>query len=116
MNFAPLNYVPMSVKTLLGTPNLYMMLYRNLTTASRVIFTIGVASIHLVNVSIPTNKYLNAPTALGRMPTMSILQTAKGQEILIGRRGLTCFVVCFWKNMQSLHFFTTSIASSFAVG
>jgi hypothetical protein len=53
-------------------PNLYMMLYRNLTAASCIIFTTTIASIHLVNVSILMNKYLNPPGALGKMPTMSI--------------------------------------------
>jgi hypothetical protein len=57
-----------------------MMLYKNLTTASCVMFTTVVASIHLVNVSIPMNKNLNPPRALGRMPTMPISQIAKGQE------------------------------------
>jgi hypothetical protein len=77
-NFAPLNCVPLSVRTFLGMPNLYMMLYRNLTAASWDIFTAQMTSIHLVNVSIPTNKYLKSPGALGKMPTMSIPQTAKG--------------------------------------
>jgi hypothetical protein len=49
-----------------------------------VIFTAGMASIHLVNVSTPTNKYLNPPSALGKMTRMSIPQIAKGQEISIG--------------------------------
>jgi hypothetical protein len=83
-NFDPLNYVPLSVRTLLGTSNLYMMLCKNLTAASWVIFTTGTASIHLMNVSIPMNKYLKLPGALGKMLTMSILQIAKGQEISIG--------------------------------
>jgi hypothetical protein len=72
-----------------------MMLCMNLTAASWVIFTADMASIHLMNVSIPINKYLNPAGTLGRMPTMSIPQTAKGQEISIGWRGLACFVVCF---------------------
>jgi hypothetical protein len=98
--------------TLFGTPNLYMMLLRNLTAASCVMFATGVASIYLVNVSIQTNKNLNPPGALGRMPTMSTSYITKGQERSMGRRGFTCFIVCFWKNCHSLHLVTISIASS----
>jgi hypothetical protein len=47
-----------------------MMLCRNLTAASYVIFATDIASIHLVNVSITTNKNLNPPGALGKMPMM----------------------------------------------
>jgi hypothetical protein len=68
---------------------------RNLIAASYIMFTTGVASIHLVNVSMPMNKNLNSPGALGRMPTMSIPQIAKGQERSMGQRGFACFVVCF---------------------
>jgi hypothetical protein len=50
-----------------------MMLYRNFTAASWVIFIVGMANIRLVNISIPTNKYLKTPGALGKMPMMSIL-------------------------------------------
>jgi hypothetical protein len=78
MNFAPLNWVQLSIKTLLGMSNLYMILCRNLTAASWVIFTADMASIHLVKMSIPTNKYLNPLGALGRVPTMSIPQTTNG--------------------------------------
>jgi hypothetical protein len=60
------------MRTHLGTPNLYMILYRNLTAASCVMFTTGIASIYLVNVSIATNKNLKPPGALGKTPTMSI--------------------------------------------
>jgi hypothetical protein len=65
-------------------PNLYIMLLRNLTTASYVMFTTGVASIHLVNVSMPTNKNLKPLGALGRIPTMSTPHAAKGQERSMG--------------------------------
>jgi hypothetical protein len=47
------------------------MLLRNLIASSYVMFTTGVASIHLVNISMLTNKNLNPPGALGRMLTMS---------------------------------------------
>jgi hypothetical protein len=53
-------------------PNLYMMLYSNLTAASCIIFTTGIASIHLVNVSITIKKNLKPPGALDKMPMMSI--------------------------------------------
>jgi hypothetical protein len=92
-----------------------MMLYRNLTAASCIMFTIGITSIHLVNVLILTNKYLNPLGALCKMATMSIPQIAKGQDRLIDRRGFACFIVCFWKNWQSLHLVMTSIVSFFAV-
>jgi hypothetical protein len=49
----------------------------------------------LVNVSIAINKNLKPPSALGRMPTMSIPQIVKGQERSIGRREFACFVICF---------------------
>jgi hypothetical protein len=45
-----------------------------------------------------TNKNLNPLGALGRMPTMSTPQIVKCQERSMGRRGFTCFIVCFWKN------------------
>jgi hypothetical protein len=43
-----------------------------LIIASCVIFIAGIASIHLVNLSIVMNKNLNPPGALGNMPTASI--------------------------------------------
>jgi hypothetical protein len=55
-----------------------MMLYRNLTAASYMIFATGIASIHLVNVSIMMNKNVNPPGALGKMPTMLIPHIANG--------------------------------------
>jgi hypothetical protein len=82
----------------MGTPNLYMILCINLTAASYVIFATGIASIHLVKVSMATNKNVNPLGALGKMPMMSILHIPKGQERSIGRRGFECFDVYFWKN------------------
>jgi hypothetical protein len=74
---------------------MYMILCKNLSTASCVIFTIGIAFVHLVNVSITMNRNLNPTRALGKMSMMSIFQIAKGQERSICRIGFACFVVCF---------------------
>jgi hypothetical protein len=52
--------------------NLYMILCRNLTAASCIMFTTGIASIHLVNLSITTNKNLKPLGTLGKTLTMSI--------------------------------------------
>jgi hypothetical protein len=93
-----------------------MILCKNLTAASYVIFATGIASIHLVKVSTAANKNPNPSGALGKMPMISILQIAKGQERSIGQREFACFDVYFWKNWQSVHFMTTSIASSLVVG
>jgi hypothetical protein len=68
-------------------PNLYIILYRNLTVASCVMFTTGIASIHLVNMSMATNKNMNPPGALGKIPTVLIPQIVKGQKRSIGQRG-----------------------------
>jgi hypothetical protein len=61
-----------------------MMLLRKLTVVSCVMFTTGAASIHLVNVSMPMNKNLKPPGALGRIPMMSIPHIIKGQKRSMG--------------------------------
>jgi hypothetical protein len=58
-------------------------------------FTTAIASTHLVDVSIATNKNMNPPGALGKTPMMSIPHIAKGQERSIGQRGFAFFDVCF---------------------
>jgi hypothetical protein len=52
----------------------------NLTATSCVMFTTGIASIHLVNVSIVTNRNLNHTGALGKAPTMLISLITNDQE------------------------------------
>jgi hypothetical protein len=54
------------VRTHLGTLNLYMMFCKNLIAASYVMFTTGMAYIHLVKVSLATNRNLNPLGALGK--------------------------------------------------
>jgi hypothetical protein len=60
------------MRTHLGTPNLNIILYKNLTAASCAMFTTGIASIHLVNVSIATNRNLNPLGSLGKTTMMLI--------------------------------------------
>jgi hypothetical protein len=60
------------MRTSLGMPSLHMILYRNLTATSCVIFATSIGCLHLVSVSMAMNKNLNPPGALGKMPTMSI--------------------------------------------
>jgi hypothetical protein len=83
------------MRTHLGTPNLNTILYRNLIAASCVMFTTDIASIHLVNVLIETNKNLNPLGDLGKAPMMSIPQIANDKERSMGQRGLAFFVVFF---------------------
>jgi hypothetical protein len=73
MNFAPLNYVPLSVRTLIGMPNLYMIFYRNLTAASWVIFSTGMASINLMNVLIVTPHVSNPHDYVNHMFKRQVL-------------------------------------------
>jgi hypothetical protein len=44
-------------------------------------FTTGIASIQLVNMSIVMNRNLNPPGALAKAPMMSIPQIVNGREI-----------------------------------
>jgi hypothetical protein len=69
-------------------PNSKIMLYRNLTATSCVMFTTDIASIHLVNVLIVTNRNMNPLGALGSAPMMLIPQIANDQERSMDQIGL----------------------------
>jgi hypothetical protein len=52
--FFPMNCVPLSVMMELGTPNRWIISVKNATTSCDLILEIGLASIHLVNLSTAT--------------------------------------------------------------
>jgi hypothetical protein len=68
----------------LGYTKSKIILCRYLIVASCVMFTIGIASIYLVNMSIVMNRNLNPLSALGKAPTISIPQIANEQDRLMG--------------------------------
>ena len=74
------NYVPLSVMTLLGTPKRHTSPLNNLTTDCAVTFLTASTSGHFVNLLIATYKYSKPPTVRGKGPSMSSPQTEKGQE------------------------------------
>jgi hypothetical protein len=75
---APLvNWDPLSVMIWFGTPNLHMMDLMNFTVDCLLILTIGIASGHLVKLSMATYRNWYPPTVRGNGPTMSNPHTAK---------------------------------------
>jgi hypothetical protein len=54
--------------------------FRKATAAPWVMLTTGVASSHLVNLSMATKRYRYPPTALGNGPRISTPHTANDQE------------------------------------
>src|SRR3954468_22969776 len=72
-------FVPLSVMILFGTPYLTVMSITNLTAVGPSSFLIGLASIHLVNLSTATNKCVMPPLAVLNGPTMSNPHTANAQ-------------------------------------
>jgi hypothetical protein len=75
-----LNWVLLSIRIRLGTPNLQTIDLRKATTAPWVILIIVVASGHFVNLSMVTKRKRYLPTALGNSPRISTPHTANGQE------------------------------------
>jgi hypothetical protein len=61
LNSLAVNGVPLSVKMLLGTPNLYMISLMNYTALAVVMEATGFTSIHFVNLSTAMKIYVNSP-------------------------------------------------------
>jgi hypothetical protein len=76
-NFS-VNWVPLSVILVLGTPKQKMMSYRKLTACLELILARGLASIHIVNMLTMTSKCMNPSGAVLKGPKRSKPQTAKG--------------------------------------
>ena len=73
-----MNYVPLSVMMEFSTPKRWVMSRKNSTACSDLIVEIGQASIHFVNLSMVTSKWVYPPGAFLRGPTRSSPQTMKG--------------------------------------
>jgi hypothetical protein len=78
-------------------------------------FLIGLASIHLVNLSTATNICVKPPGAVLNGPTMSRPQTANGQVSGMVLRAAAGVFRCLEKRWQPLHYFTSCSASFWAV-
>ena len=74
------NYVPLLVMTLFGTPKRQTSPLKNLTADCVVTFLTTSTSGHFVNLSIATYKYSKPPTARGKGPSMSSPLTENDQE------------------------------------
>ena len=79
-------------------------------------FLIGLASIHLVNLSTATSKCVMPPRAVLKGPTMSSPQTAKGQAIGMVRSADVGWWLCLLKRWHPSHLRTSNSASWRAVG
>src|SRR4051812_39383434 len=74
-------FVPLSVMMLWGSPYLVAISTMNLTAVGPSNFLIGRASIHLVNLSTATRRWVKPPLAFLKVPTMSSTHTANDHVI-----------------------------------
>ena len=74
------NYVPLSVMILLGTPKRHTSPLKNLMANCAVTFLTASTSGHFVNLSIATYKYSKPPIVRGKGPRISSPQTENGQD------------------------------------
>ena len=102
---------------MLGTPNRKMTDLMKLTAVEAVELVMGMASIHLVNLSTATSKCVCPPGAdFLKGPTMSSPHCAKGHAsgmVLTSDAGACGLLANFW---QPKHLRTMSSASCIAVG
>src|SRR3954467_6449307 len=73
--------LPLLVIMLCGRPNLTTRSQTNLRAVAPSSFLMGLASIHLVNLSTATSRCVNPQGVVCNSPTMSSPQTANGQVI-----------------------------------
>src|ERR1041385_1749522 len=80
-NSAAMQFMPLSVMLLCGTPNLKMINLRKVTVMRAVELVMGTASIHLVNLSTAMSKCVLPPfDDFFSGPTMSSPQVANDQD------------------------------------
>ena len=78
-----------------GTPNLWIMSVKNCIAYSDLILAMGRASIHLLNLSIATNKWVKPPGAFYNGPMRCSPHTAKGH--VMGMVCRTCAARCVFR-------------------
>src|SRR3954467_295988 len=103
-NSATVNFVPLSVTMLCGTPNLKMIDLMKLTAVRAVELVMGTILIHLVNLSTATSRCVLPPfDDFFSGPTMSSPQVTNGQDsgmVLSSDAGACGLLVNFWQAMQ----------------
>src|SRR6266540_7483450 len=111
LNSDPVNCVPLSVIILLGTPNLTTMSWKNSFALATVIVATGLASIHLVNLSMATKRCVKPPGTLCRGLTMLRPQTANNHVIGIVCNSCAGTCICQAKYWHPSHLRMISSAS-----
>ena len=76
-----MKFVPLSVMMEFGTPKWWTMSWKKAAACADFAVVTGFASIHFVNLSTATSRWVKPPGSLLRGPTMSSPQTAKGHVI-----------------------------------
>src|SRR3954463_7805166 len=116
-NSAAVKFVPLSVMLLCGTPNLKMIDLMKLTAVRAIELVIGTASIHLVNLSTTTSRFVRPPFEdFLSGPTMSSPHVANGHDncMVLSSDVVACGLLAnFWQAMQRR---TMSSAFLMAVG